>query len=721
MAVSDSVANALPGTEVLATGWRAAPLDDELARRFHEPDLDDDAWAPVTLPSGWSATPTLAGTEGPVVYRRRLPPVDLEANERLWLVAEGIFSEADVWFDGHYLGDHEGYFVPFAAELDPHLLARGDHVVALEVRHRPATDPEGKDAIVGCYDDPRVLGPSTNPGGIWQPISIVRTGPVRVAHLRVRCREADPEVAVVAVTATLDAESACTATVVTRVGDVEHGFEQPLTAGENRVEWLASVPDPALWWPRALGDQPLVEVDVEVIVDEATSDRVSRRTGLRHVEMDDWTLRVNGERLFAKGVNVAPLSTDPAAVTAGTAVRDLAFALDAGFDLIRLRGHIAHPTVYEAADRLGLMIWQDFPLWRGYSRRIRKKATAHATAAVDRLAHHPSVVLWCGHDTPTPTGPDEPSASRPRFGGARAAVGQQLPTWNKSILDRSVKTAIEKADGTRPVVAHSGMWPHPPQLDGTDTHLWYGWRWGDQRGLAQLAARMPRAVRWVSELGAGSVPTNASFCEPHRWPALDFERLRVEHGYEPAAFAEHVPPTQAASFDEWRDTSQRYQAQLVRRHIETLRRLKYRPTGGFCVDHLVDARPSVGSSLVDHRRTPKAALDAARQACAPVIVVADRLPMVIRGGQALALDVHVVSDLRHEIDATVMAELRWPDADGTTEYHRWAWNGTVDADAVARVGTISWVAPRDCQGTVTLILRLAGSASASNRYDAPLG
>ena len=43
------------------------------------------------------------------------------------------------------------------------------------------------------------------------------------------------------------------------------------------------------------------------------------------------------------------------------------------------------------------------------------------------------------------------------------------------MLDRSVKRALEQADGTRPVIAHSGVLPHPPQLDGTDSHLYFGW------------------------------------------------------------------------------------------------------------------------------------------------------------------------------------------------------------------------------------------------------
>ena len=44
----------------------------------------------------------------------------------------------------------------------------------------------------------------------------------------------------------------------------------------------------------------------------------------------------------------------------------------------------------------------------------------------------------------------------------------------------------------------------------------------------------------------------------------------------------------------------------MRRQVEELRRLKYRPTGGFAQFLLADAHPAVSWSVLDHRRVPKA-------------------------------------------------------------------------------------------------------------------
>src|SRR4029453_12917403 len=101
-----------------------------------------------------------------------------------------------------------------------------------------------------------------------------------------------------------------------------------------------------------------------------------------------------------------------------------------------------------------------------------------------------------------------------------------------------------------------------------------------------------------------------------------------------------------STFAAWRNATQDYQATVVRRQVEELRRLKYRPAGGFAVSRLADAHPGITTALLDHERRPKAAYAALQAACRPVIVVADRLPAAVTPGEALALDVHVVSDRR---------------------------------------------------------------------------
>jgi hypothetical protein len=341
------------------------------------------------------------------------------------------------------------------------------------------------------------------------------------------------------------------------------------------------------------------------------SHRIGRRTGFRSLAWKRWTLSVNGEPMFLKGVHLPPTRLALCDATEAELRGDIERARATGLDLVRLHAHVSRPELYRAADELGMLVWQDFPLQWSYARGIRKQAKRQAAAMVDMLGHRPSVAIWCGHDEP-----------QGDAGGLREVLAQELPTFNKTVLDRTVKRAIEKADPSRPVIAHSGVWPSLGG-GGTDARLDVK----DERELAGFARAFPRMVRFVSEIDGGA-----------------------------------------------------------RHEIESLRRLKYRPTGGFCATPPVDT-----------------------DACRPVIVVCDPPPPTIVPGDTLALDVHVVSDLRTALeDAVVEATVTW-----TGGSHTWRWGGDVPPDSCVRVGTITVVVP-DVPGPLTICL---ATGEVSNRYE----
>ena len=177
-------------------------------------------------------------------------------------------------------------------------------------------------------------------------------------------------------------------------------------------------------------------------------------------------------------------------------------------------------------------------------------------------------------------------------------------------------------------------------------------------------------------------------------------------------FDERVPPEQFATFEDWRRATQVYQAELIRHHVEVLRRLKYRPAGGFCMFALNDPAPVVSWSVLDHERRPKLGWEALRKACAPVIVVADRPPDLVGAGDLLRMDVHVVNDRREAVEpAVVDVTATW--AGGS---RHWRFGGGVGADDCVRVGTLELDVP-DASGTLTIDLRLtADGIDETNHY-----
>jgi len=709
---------------VLPGPWRAFATDDDLRRQFIEADFDDSDWLPISVPGHWAEQPKLASRRS-VLHRTRFElPTDAGESSRHWLVFDGIWQSADVWLDGRYLGPTDGWFTPNEFEITEHVHASttGQHVLAVEVMSSRATiDDAPTRSLNGLFDDADIVG-HQNLGGIWRPVRVVSTGPVRMIKNRVVCHEATATSAKIHLRSHLISDDPRSVTITTTLRPpggappIVSSRDHELASGATVLEWDLTIPDPELWWPWELGDQPLYRVAVSVETNGSISGISERTIGLRQLRMKNYVLWINGERLFAKGADVWPTTALPAQASAELISGDITRAKELGLNLLRVESHVARPEFYEAADRAGMLLWQDLPMRGEVKRGIQNSAVDAAHRLVDKLGGHPSIAIWCAHYDPAGTSTGRhPLTAVPSRRAVFSVAKQQAPTWTKSVLDRLVGRAFNRADGSRPVVQGSGSWPSAPRFDGTDTHLRFGWHAGTGRDLAAFARSIPRMVRWVSSFGAQSIPRNADV-KVLDWPA-DLGLLAERYGLNERGFREYLPTSDAATIEDWVEASQAYQGTLLRRQIETLRRLKYRPTGGFTFTALADCRPAISFAIFDHLRNPKQAVGAVRAACKPVIIVADRLPAEVHPGEALLLDVHVVSDVREPLkDLAVTAELTWPDGN-----HTWAWRGEIGADSVARIGSINWIVP-EAEGPVELALHLrqGDNETASNRYRAAI-
>ena len=705
----------------LGGAWRVAAATERRRRTFHEFDHDDSGWATTQVPGHWAqagpgsgdAGADLAGEES-VLYRHRFEgPREAVgtsgtvegSGRRWWLRIEGLAQQGDIWLDGSYLGHTDGYFVPHELEVTEQLAVRAEHLLAVDATCRRFGDPDNRTLLTGALQDPELCGvDDLIVGGVWRPVRLRSSGSVAIRHARAVCAEiSTPDrrgrgrgdgraSARLELRAVFDVPGGGAVQLRTRVAGTEYVHDHHGADGENRVEWHVDVVDPPLWWPHALGDQRLCDLSMEALVGGDVHDRRLFRIGFRSVEMRRWVLHVNGERLFVKGANLLPTQRLLGAASPSEVAGDIRAARKAGLDLVRPLAHIARPELYDTADELGVLIWQDLPIRGVMSRSVVGEARRQAREAVDLLGHHPSVAVWCAHDEPFPRA-RRPSATPP-------AMSRLGPSWNRDVLDRRLGRVLSRCDGSRPVVHHTGVPPHFPSLEGTTSQLWFGLHGGRAADLAPTLARMPTMGQFVSAFGT---PLSAD------------------------------------------------QPEVVKTTIEILRRLKYRPTGGFLLHALADvgAGPGGGRSatghtgpgagpgaggpaepggfgLLDGLRRPKPGWQALVDACRPLIAVADPLPASVRGGDRLDLAVHVINDTRADVDEMqVRARVLGPDGGVISDRH---WTGTAAADDCVLVGRIDAPVPLDTPPgplTVELTLTAARSANvpavvAANRYTTPI-
>ena len=677
--------------------WRIAAATEGRRRTFHEFDFDDSGWATTPVPSHWAQGAAgggadLAGEES-VLYRRRFEgPADAAASPeigtggtRWWLRIEGLAQQGDIWLDGSYLGHTDGYFVPHELEVTDQIGARSEHLLAIEATCRRFGDPDNRTNLTGALQDPELCGSDDIiVGGLWRPVRLRSSGTVAIRHARAICAEVHTSgdrgrgpgggerTARLALRAVLDVPGGGAVSLRTRVAGTEHVHDHHAAVGENRVEWTVDVADPPLWWPHSLGDQRLCDLEMEALAGGEVHDRRRFRIGFRSVEMRRWVLHVNGERLFAKGANLLPTKPLLGTASPSEVADDIRAARNAGLDLVRPIAHIAREEFYDTADELGMLVWQDLPVRGVMSRGVVGEARRQAREAVDLLGHRPSVAVWCAHDDPFP---------RTRRPSATPAAWSRLgPSWNRDVLDRRLGRVLSRCDGSRPVVSHTAVPPHFPSLEGTTSQLWFGFHGGRAADLAPRLARVPTMGQFVSAFGT---PVRAD------------------------------------------------QPEVVKTSVEILRRLKYRPTGGFLLHALADVRTGdgdgAGFGVLDGLRRPKPGWQALVEACGPVIVTADPLPAWVRGGDRLELAVHVVNDTRTDLgDLQVRAQVVGPGGVAVSEQR---WEGTASADDCVLVGYIDVDLPAGiAPGQLAVELTLAGgpesdhgaAVATTNRYTTPI-
>lgn len=700
----------------LSGRWRVGIADEDLRRRWYSDEFDDSTFDEIDVPGHWRSAPAFGDNDDPLLYRRRFTTLTPEAGARAWLDLWGVCSQGDVWLDGDYLGNTDGAWVPHRFEVTDALATRNEHTLAVEVTSPPLGDPANKRSLLGTWQDGPYVTPGWNPGGIWRPVTVHRTGAVAVRSHRVLCTAANEQRATVTVRCVLDAARPGDVTIRTTVDGVDDERNQTLAGGENVVTWSVDIDDPDLWWPAGLGDQHLVDVTVEILTPTATgdgattSDGFTRRCGLRQVALDDWILTVNGERLFVRGVLLPPAAEELGTAPDERFTDQIAAAQHTGCNLVRVHAHISMDALYRAADDTGMLVWQDLPLYRGQHRGVRRTAIATAEAMVDRLGAHPSIILWCAHDEPDAAAIDP----QRRTGFLQRLAAHELPNWNRSVLDPSVRRVLTGADPSRPVVGSSGTWPRPPALSGTDTHLELGWSEGHPEDLARIARGIPRAVRFVQITPSPAWATDPDAHDTATWPETDLGVYTAGSTVDTEVLLERFPPEDHRSPGAWQDALRVHQAHLVRTQVETLRRLKYRPTGGFTVAYLHDLRPVMSPSLIDHTGDPKPAHDALGAACADVLVTLSPWPDHLHPGDRVECAVHVVNDRRGAlVDAHLDVAVT-----GRGLAERWEFGGGLEADTVAHIGRIAFTVPPGCTDVHATAELHAGNVRALCHYTA---
>jgi beta-galactosidase/beta-glucuronidase len=321
-------------------------------------------------------------------YRRQFSVPPAMQGQRLLLHFGAVDWYARVWVNGKFAGEHRGGYSPFALEVTD-LVSDGQNEVVVHCYDKAnsglqATGKQTHGVSEGCV--------YTRTTGIWQTAWLEAVGET---YLREFSLVPDLDGARVLFAGKLDGSTKGAKVRLKASADGK-------TVGEQTVDaaWHTSaevkLKDARPWEP---GKPFLYDLTIEIVRDGKVIDAVRTYFGLRKLSIQGNRFLINDKPVFQRlvldqgfypdGIYTAP--TDEALK------HDIELSMAAGFNGARLHQKVFEPRLLYWADKLGYLVWGEYPSWGlnlGNAEAVGFAAQEWKEVVL-RDRNHPSIIGWC--------------------------------------------------------------------------------------------------------------------------------------------------------------------------------------------------------------------------------------------------------------------------------------------------------------------------------------
>jgi len=512
--------------------------------------FDDRDWQQVTLPHDWSiagpfqqrwasATGYLPGGIG--WYRKTFQISELDKKARYTIYFDGVYKNAEVWINGHYLGKRPNGFIAFYYDLSPYLQS-GTNVLAVKADHHQFADSR-------WYTG----------SGIYRNVYLIKQQPLRIAPWGIRF--ISPHVGTKQAEASVDVDlqyedgAPTEATLSIRLLDqqgtpvVQQNQQVHLTGNkQQKVQTHFYLREPHRW---SVDNPYRYTLNVQLIKAGKTIDEYQEKVGLRSFRFDaDSGFFLNGKNMKLKGVCI---HDDAGALGAATFEnvwrRRLQTLKEAGVNAIRMSHNPHADFFYTLCDELGLLVMDEaFDEWEfgknkwisgwnvgtpgkdGYHEHFKDWAETDVRDMIRRNRNRPSIILWSiGNEVDYPNDPYShqvlSGGNNPQIYG-KGYLPDHPPASRLGALSKTLADAAKSADTTRPITAAlagvvmSNTTSYPKNIDVV------GYNYQEYR-YAEDHAQYPSRIIYGSENGMQyqawlAVDTNDFISGQFLWTGVDY-------------------------------------------------------------------------------------------------------------------------------------------------------------------------------------------------------
>ena len=555
----------------------------------------------IQVPSNWY----LQGLDhsGKVYYKKSFV-ISLQKDKDYYLVFKGVDYFCQVKLNGRLIGKHEGYFQEFSF-LITNMLKETENLLEVEVDSpKEPIDvwPNEKYLIKGIFNhhdtrpgnwDPE-YGQDKNTGGIWNDILVEEKHKIhldkniKISPLLLKDGRARLDMDMILKNHDLPQEIE----IILEISGVglkeKYRFKENifLSTDKNNIHLVKTIDNPKLWttWDRGipyLYHLKCILLDVKGNV----LDENSVQFGIREIKIENkWNWYLNNERFFPRGTNFIPTQWlseyDDKMIK-----KDIGLLKEANVNAVRVHAHVNRQEFYDACDKVGILVWQDFALQWSYeeSDEFVQNAVSQIGDMIEQFYNHPSISVWCCHNE---------------------------PSTNRNTLDPLLYLTAKAKDSTRYIDIASDFVYHP--YPG-----WYLTHYYEFRSLP--------GAPFINEFGAQALPNIETMREmmnkdelwPPKWSVWAYHDFQYDTTFNVAKV------DIGDSIEEFIKNSQDYQSKLLKYAIENYRKNKYSKITGIFQFMFVDNWNAITWSLVDYLRRPKKGYFTLKTAFQPVLIGMD--------------------------------------------------------------------------------------------------
>jgi beta-glucuronidase len=344
-------------------------------------EYDFDTSETLSVPGDWNTQKErLLLYEGTIWYKKAFD-FQKKPNTRVFVYFGAANYLADVYINGEKLGRHEGGFTPFNFEITNLVRDKANFlIVKVDNKRR-------RDAVPTLNTD------WWNYGGLTREVKLIEVADTFVQDYFIQLQKGSRN----RISGWVRLNGGKLNQKITlRIPEVR--ISQTFNTDANGYAEISFNADLTLWSP----DNPKL-YDVTV---EAETDRVQDQIGFRSIEVKGPEILLNGKPIFLRGVSIheeAPFRGGRA-YSKEDSVTLLNWAKELGCNFVRLAHYPHNETMIREADRMGIMVWSEIPvywtiLWENPD--TLGNAQTQLSEMIARDKNRAAIIIWSmANETP---------------------------------------------------------------------------------------------------------------------------------------------------------------------------------------------------------------------------------------------------------------------------------------------------------------------------------